>query len=863
MMNPIEQIAQWIEDKEVWWRHAVRLILKHGELQQPHIDEVYRIARMSHGLEPATDDLIDASVPLDFTGFTHEQYVVNLTELSEVKGVGVLAKDQALKFSTSGLFIVYGDNGAGKSSYASILKNACLTRGDDAKILGNVFEDVSPPPSAKICFEASGRPSIHVWDLKSPSAEELKSIRVFDSSAAHHYVSKEDSLGFKPAGLNVLTELTGAINQIKAFVEEDTMSGNGLMMLATLNSTSPAAEFVNNLSEKSEEAQLVAHKAQPEEIEKVEPLRNEINRDKTQTAETKRASLNQQKELLTPLFSLSSDLLRYLGDKAFDRLKELQIDYSQKQQKAEELKRAILNDLPLDTIVGVSWQTLWNAAKSFIEQEPKSSSFPPVEGDSCPLCLQEISSSSQERMETLSRFLADGAATSAKKALSLVTNAITQITSQAPSLNNHKAALIELEKLLPGSEKRFEELFQELSKRKPLFIDPSNLPETIDALDISVLADLKKIIESISLQYENIQSDADMLELIKKKEAQLLHFEDRQFVLQNNDAIVNNIRRYKTISRMNALGGECNTRQVSSLSSQINQESTVKPLIAAFTEELSHFGFIRFEIKAKTRNKSGHQQFKLEIEEAGEPISSIASEGEQRCIAIAAFLAEIKADDRKSAIIFDDPVNSLSHQWRSKVAGRLVTESFERQIIVFTHDIVFYKLLLEAAESQSATHGSSALERSRRNDAGIVRQSAPWEALTTSKRLKALEVELKGLKKIDQDGTDVEFRRASREFYGRLRESWERLIEEKLLNKVVNRFERGIQTQRLRRLTDITDNDISIVDSAMGKCSTYFTGHDSAAAVGDPYPTIEEIEVDLKKLGGYLEELQGKKRKRT
>ena len=46
--------------------------------------------------------------------------------------------------------------------------------------------------------------------------------------------------------------------------------------------------------------------------------------------------------------------------------------------------------------------------------------------------------------------------------------------------------------------------------------------------------------------------------------------------------------------------------------------------------------------------------------------------GEQRCISIACFLAEMQADKRKSAVIFDDPVNSLSHQWSQRVAKRIV-----------------------------------------------------------------------------------------------------------------------------------------------------------------------------------------------
>ena len=739
-----------------------------------------------------------------------------------------------------------------------------MTRGDSPQIIGNVFEAQNPQPEAGITVEVNANNYTFRWTPGAIGNDALKAIRVFDSSSAYHYVNKEDELGFKPTGLNLLAELTKAINQVKARVDEDIMPGNGLVTIPTLNSTTSAARFLNNLSSKSEESELEQYTVSSKEVESIEALRSAIIRDKMQTAESKKSSLNQQKELLTPLLNMSKDILRYLGDKAAGKLRLLQSDYIKKQKKADELKVAILKDLPLDTVAGVSWQAMWNAAKSFIEQEEKSHSFPPLEGDTCPFCLQRVSDTSAERLKSLSKFLADNAATEATDALKLVTHAVNLISSQSPSLKEHRAALIEFEKLRPGTEKRFELLFQQLNSRKPLFIDPSRLPESIDALDISVLEELKQLIESIVSEHENIKSNADLQKLIQKKETELQQIEDKKFVTENREAIISNIRRHKVITRMKALGRECSTRPVSTLASQIYQNGVVTPLLEAFSEELKQFGFIRFSVKAQTRNRSGTQQLKLVIEEGGEPlVSKIASEGEQRCIAIAAFLAEMKADHRKSAVIFDDPVNSLSHQWRSRVAERLVKESLLRQVIVFTHDIVFYKLLLEAAEEQNAPHGSCALERSRRGFAGIVRDSAPWEALTTSKRVKQLNAELQAVRRIDQNGTDSEFRRVSREFYGLLRESWERLIEEKLLNKVVNRFERAIQTKRLGQLTDISDIDVSKINAAMAKCSKYFTGHDSAPSVGDPYPTIGEMAEDLKQISEYLSELQGKDRKRT
>ena len=82
----------------------------------------------------------------------------------------------------------------------------------------------------------------------------------------------------------------------------------------------------------------------------------------------------------------------------------------------------------------------------------------------------------------------------------------------------------------------------------------------------------------------------------------------------------------------------------------------------------------------------------------GIDVPKVVSEGEQRCISIAAFFAELSTADDPSAIVFDDPVSSLDFEWRNNVAKRLVEESKHRQVIVFTHDVVFLLALKQYAE---------------------------------------------------------------------------------------------------------------------------------------------------------------------
>ena len=59
--------------------------------------------------------------------------------------------------------------------------------------------------------------------------------------------------------------------------------------------------------------------------------------------------------------------------------------------------------------------------------------------------------------------------------------------------------------------------------------------------------------------------------------------------------------------------------------------------------------------------------------------------------------------------VFDDPVSSLDHRHRDRVAERLAEEGKTRQVVVFTHDMAFLLLLDEAC--RPAKDRSETLQR--------------------------------------------------------------------------------------------------------------------------------------------------------
>jgi hypothetical protein len=121
----------------------------------------------------------------------------------------------------------------------------------------------------------------------------------------------------------------------------------------------------------------------------------------------------------------------------------------------------------------------------------------------------------------------------------------------------------------------------------------------------------------------------------------------------------------------------------------------------------------------------------------------------------------------------------------------------------------------------------------------------PWDALNVKERVLILKEKCNKIIETQGKMLDSEYIEAAGSLYGRMRETWERLVEELLLNGIVYRFGRDIQTNRLKRITDITDDDYNKVYNAMTKCSKYLIGHDSSPEIHEDIPDPEEIMVDI------------------
>jgi len=278
-------------------------------------------------------------------------------------------------------------------------------------------------------------------------------------------------------------------------------------------------------------------------------------------------------------------------------------------------------------------------------------------------------------------------------------------------------------------------------------------------------------------------------------------------------------------------------------------------LAAAFQRELKALGFVHAEVDLEAAGgERGALYHRLVLRRAKSiPLLQVLSEGEARCLSIASFFAELSTAEDPSAILFDDPVSSLDHNWRQNVAKRLVQEARKRQVVAFTHDVVFMVALVEFAEEAGIDLQHQYLRREPEGP-GVCSQDLPWVAMKVKSRLGVLRKEQQYAATLFRTQPRAIYERQAKYTYGLLREAWERAVEEVLLGSVVERYRRGVQTQQARKLADITEQDCDELEQGMSKASQLV--HDQAAAEGVPVPEPAELLDDIQALDRWVDRIR-------
>lgn len=852
--QPTGEIINWAKSQPPWRQDALRRILTRPFTRSDE-DECLVLLKKEHGYSsPMTAEPLEAKhLPLHSSSAT----TLRLLQIDQIANVNRLAADAVLAFAANGITIIYGDNGSGKSGFIRILKKVCRAR-DNEKILPDVFAKKATASAAEARFSfqegTTAKPPI-MWrnDGKS-SSDLLGRFAIFDSRCASVHVDGENRIEVVPYNLDCFEKLAQVCDALKARLksEYDAFEGRLSGALPDVPENTTAHAFLAELSQKTQTDIESACSWEAAQEKRLHQLGGILQDPAAEAARLTRlaASLTEFADGLT-----SSALA--LSDEKVADIKTGRGSATHARAAASASAAAIFASEPLPGAGEDAWRMMFDAARTYSETHAyPGHEFPLLEADSrCVLCQQALDDASRDRFKRFADFVSGAMSATAKSLEDARDAAIRAISPPAlviPQLPQE--ALDYLTKQLPGLAKQVPAFSEALKRRQAAIINNEEVAALPDSPDVLLREEIASLTAS-ARDASNLAS-AD-LEAAHKPRQEFSELLGRKALQAGKSELSRRIGIYAELRSLDKCMKACTTKSISDQGSKLLKAHVTDALAHAIENELKLLGVQNIPLVLSDRTSKAVVQHRLKLDGAtlAADTSAVLSEGEHRAVALAVFLAELKMYESLDGIIIDDPVSSLDHQRRSKVAWRLANEANLRQVIVFTHDLVFVSEVSFYAAKEQVSLKISGIYCGPKGFGTLDPDGPPWLTRDLGNRRQWLERQLASLKKLYVESSEA-YEKELRFFYARLRESWEKLIEEKVFAQVIGRFQPQVQTLRLRAA--VIDDDIySRIHFGMSAVSS-FTGHDKAGAKGGGLADPAECEKDLREFVGCLEEVREK-----
>ncbi|HDU2647845.1 TPA: AAA family ATPase [Yersinia enterocolitica] len=847
-MDVLQEILKWSgSELPLWARDSLRRQIASPSLEDSDYDELLELIKIENKIS-VSDKLEPLPLNKDHIPVaTVNDQIIKIKELSNLVHVNRIAPDQKIAFCDNGITIIYGMNGAGKSGYGRVLKHACRARDKGGAILPNVNLPgySSNIPNGKFKISLNEQEHDLEWSYNSPSPELLSSISVFDTLCASSYL-KEGEASYLPRGLDILEEFANTIIP--------KLAAKVLAEAKSIDINKDLTQVFTDGTSVSDICKILDHKTDILKLRELATLKDvDLSRDKEldkvlaeKNPEEKYKELLRSVSHIKDLCDRINNQSKFINNAAMARLKTL-IEGVTNAEKAlnESAKKLAAGDDLLPNTGESIWRDLFLSAKKYsLSCAYPDHEFPSVGNDAkCVLCQQPISEAT-DRMLRFNDFINDDISKLLDERKSALKTARDKIYTATLDFSFNAAIHIEI-----GND--YSELIEKINKyQEDILIAKTGMLSMIDSK------------EFVSIEfYNNPISDLRHLAAIKLCEARLYkqasrnrktdvlikeskELKARIMLTGKLEGLISLIGRLKLYNTLNSISFSAISKKVSDKSKLFANSIISNSLKKELDEEFLKLGVSHIKTVLKPRVSKGKVFYSLLLDiPFSNKVELILSEGEQRAVSLASFLAELKLANHSCGIIFDDPVSSLDHHRRRRVATRLVEEAKKRQVIILTHDIAFLSELIFATEKNNVDSLIHHLQWTG-EFSGCVYDGLPWDKVSYKARVEKLKQESRQLDPwpvYPNEEQDNSMRR----LYSRMRSTVEKMVEDVIFAGIVVRFSEIIGVGNLHKLSGLERECCIAISELWSKCHRITDAHDQPTYKQTALPNPDEFRADL------------------
>lgn len=848
------EIEQFAESLPYWAKYLSSKLLSGATTSDTDIDVAYTYVLEDAGLKPITER---SAIVISCENELCDDFKKDLllTSLQNLKGVNALVENQKIDFCHQ-VTIIYGINGSGKTGYTRLLKKAFHSRSTE-DILPNIHVTTGHSNvSAEISFTSGSKP----YSLTYPGHKqqnEFRQFSIFDNKCVNVHLTNKNQFEFRPAGLDFFADLIEAFKKIEEKITADiTVKSTTKDYPSLFDGESDIKSVLNTLSAKTQIADL---KKLIPITEEEKTKRSALEEQKVQLQALKKdkeiADLNGYKTLLTTLKTSITGNNKFFTTESLAEIKTAISDCISKDATA---KTEGIEKFKTDKIINVGskeWKEFIARAQAFAKQQACDNETYPKGGDNCILCQQPLSDEAQKLIESYWVFIKSQSEQDAK-------DAQTALNTHKKSYEGLKFAMLPedgvLTKwMLEKHNKEALEIKEHLQKQK--------------TLSESIIADLttKTANDRIAIQIDTTHIDTIILGIegsitklqendptadIKKLQDSITYLNHKEKLEQHITGIETYVTNLKWAATATKAKGKISKRKITDKEKELSGKYFNEAYVNAFNEECKSLNCeIGIDITHTGSAGTSYRQLFLK----GKEPSKILSEGEQKIISLADFLAEMKLSEITCGVIFDDPVTSLDDERKSRIAKRIAEEATKNQVIVFTHDLVFVSTLISVCSELKIDHVCHWIEKRGDTPGYVFLNNAP----SYEKQYRNSEIP----KSHYVEANKADCQPAQREYliksaFTELRTCYEVLVINDLFKNVVQRFNERVSVDSLK---DVCFVDV-LVDELLnnfGQCCRYMEGHTHSDKYAYQKPTIENLNFEINRYDDIRTKIKKSKKK--
>ena len=755
---------------------------------------------------------------------------VRVDSLKVEDGINAIKSGAQIDFAY-GVTVIFGENGSGKSGFVRVLKRAAGVRTAE-DILHNVRGAARPTPSCLFNVTVGTISKPVVWKNEFGIAP-LNRASIFDARGARLHVEDDLSYVYTPGELTLFPFVQSGIERVRSAFER-TIAGRtpgANTILASFDRACSIYATIETLGAATDIVEIRDYAVLPDNADAtIESLKTEIDALKSANIQNE---LKRARDRVAVVQSLKT---------AIEAAKTFDVDkYSVFVEACKEATRRrddagskVFDGLGIPGVLTDEWRAFIQAGEDYLKKHATEAY--PHATDSCAYCQQPLSAKAIDLIQKYRDFTNNETKTALDNAESKLREYVAPISAldiDAVQQQLAAEASSEGDVLMPLSAvvERIKGLSADVTSRsanawtdKDASLAAAEKTVAIELTRLAVLA--SSLQTSIELRQE----------ALKRKVVDLIELQGKRAAYNLLPQIEKRVSDAKWVSRANIVKGGITSvlRSLTEAAKEASEELLNKGFEKRFEDECR-----RLRAPNVTLNFPGRQgQVTRRKMVADYKPNEVLSEGEQKVLALADFLAEVTAVPASSPVIFDDPITSMDYRRIHEVCDRIVALANEHQIIVFTHNIWFAAELLAKADKKKWKYYDI---RSEGLDSGVL-SSANHPRVDTiaqvSARVKKL---IDGAEKADGEIKAALVEKG----YEELRGLCEIVVEHEMLKGVVQRYAPNVMMTKVEKINvGKLQESTSAVMPIFERACRYIASHSQPIETQGIRPTLDELKAD-------------------